>query len=784
AMRHLTRSVALAPENSSLHLAIAGFYEQLKTLDKAVEHYRLAVSTAADSEAARAAEKRLNLTLVKQYAASGDVDTALQLLNSMLEEYPNDARILQHLGFAYLIANRFEAAAAVYESVLDKEPNNDAAHMNLAGVYEKMGNVPAAVTHLRRAAELTPNVDRKNDALIKAELLEADEAQKRGDLEGAIAALQKVLVINPAMSVSSNRLAGIYREQGKIAEAEKILLAATGANPDNLDARMNLASLYAERKNFIDAIWQLGQILGKGDKTAQYSVAEQLYQQLANALGEKLESVRSTAKKKNELIQALFLDPDNVTAHYELGVIYTQQRIYDKAQESFENVRRLRPDNPQAYLYLGEIYNQLQKHAEAVEAFATYISLENDISKVEKLKGPFAMALGQYLYKEKKFEAALTQFIQVLEIQPNDAYAQYHVALISAQKGELDEAVVAYEKVLASVPSNTAARINLAMAREQLGQLSAASELFGQVAAESPAGKLKETAETRYRLLKKRLNGLTTSAGYSVTIDDNSNLSEFAPSEEQTSTLYTSFDYNYRYSDQWQLNMQYSPSYATYHVGHYDYLSQSIEPSATYDKRRNLYTVSYRYNKLEGLLNELAVSSTNLYSLSWNHEVEQGRRLISELTYQEYSATTNSLFNSTTSGLNLSYSKSLGKGVSGTLGYGFSANENSSPVNDDTAYRSHSLSYRLSKWLSESSNVGLTVNGSMTNYLHSDRFTRVDFSVIPETRRENTQWGLTLSYNYRINANVRFFASANYQQNDSNLPVLVFDNRGTRDTKD
>ena len=775
ALMFFDKTAEMGKANATLQMSLASFYDQVKMVDKAITQYKKVMALSGGDKLGKTAEKRLNLVLVKQYAASSDVDTALQLLNSMLEEYPNDLRVLQHLGFAYLLINRFESAAAVYEEVLEQEPKSVSAHMNIAGVYEKMGNLSSALKHFRLAAKYASLPARVLEAKIRGGILESQLLQEKADFTGAIEVLEEMLVLKPDLSVASNRLSRIYAEQGNMAEAMRVLENALISLPLSHDMRLNLASLYADQQNFIDAVWALGLILDDKSGNAAYAPrAKQLMQQIANKVGDQFNKLAQAAQNKNNLIAYLAKNPDDAKAHFQLGVIYTGQRHYKKARVEFEHVVRLEPDHVFAHLYLGEVGAFLGDYKLASDSFGRYISLETDIEKAEKIEVPFASTLARLLVSEEKASQALDQLARVVLLSPEDAYAWYQIGVLLSRKGELDEAESAYSEVLKVVPGNALARFNRALIYEQLGRENDAFAEYQQVAVgEKQNAQLRDAAENKVKLLKARLNGLTATATYSFSYDNNSNLSRFKPRPERTSGLSANFTYRYRYDDDWLFGLSYSPSYTMYHVGHNDFLNLTISPTITYGKRGDLWTFTYRMSTMENLLSETGLSDTANTSLAWNKELASGAQLGTTLGFQTYSGAATSRFDSNTYSLSSAYSRSLGRGVSDSLTYSFTYLQNVDEANDDAAYVGNGLAYNLSKWFSQKLAVSGNVSLTRNLYLEIDRFTRHQFSTVPPTKRLTTQYGLRLSATYRQSDTFRFFTTLSFQANESNLPVLV-----------
>lgn len=72
-------------------------------------------------------------------------------------------------------------------------------------------------------------------------------------------------------------------------------------------------------------------------------------------------------------------DPDNVEAHWHLGLFSVQSGQYDKALERFKKVIELAGDNvPDAWFYLGRTYATLDSLPQAIESLKKYRTLAQD----------------------------------------------------------------------------------------------------------------------------------------------------------------------------------------------------------------------------------------------------------------------------------------------------------------------------------------------------------------------------------------------------------------------
>lgn len=769
ALQLMQRSAELAPNNPSLRLSVGGYFEQANILDRAIEHYRAAAQLLEGTPEFKEADKRLNLALVKDYGSRGDMDTSLQLLNALVAEYPDDMRVIQHLGFAYVLANRFEDAAQVYLDVLAREPNNDAAHLNLANVYERMGDFPRAVTHFNRVVEINADAGRVLEAKTRVRIITATQMQRQGSLELAATELERALQDAPNHPMVNTQLASIYGQLKRFDDAETALNKAVEAAPDNLDAHLQLGKLYTERNNYIDGVWHLDWVANRGGNTPLAEEAKQILTQLESSFGEQVQGMRSLATNKNQFKQRIAANPNDLEAHFNLGVILVGQQMWEQARVEFEAVRTMDPSIARTYLNLAQIYAQLGRFKDAGDAALTYVSLETDTTVVDSNMGYFTTLLGQKLYEEQQPDAALYQFRRLLEMAPNDVLAQFYLGLIYGSKGQLDEAAQAYEKVLDRTPTHIGARTNLALIYEQLGKEAEALAHYRRIALSAPPGAIKQTAEARSIILQRSVNGLTSTASYGMTLDNNANLSEVNPQEEYSSNLSGSFVYRYKYSDKLRLGMSVAPTYTIYHVGQYDYLNVSYEPFANYGSPQEAYSLRYSRQEVSGVLNEQNFSVTQSLTLDHSLELDFGRVLSPSVSYRRYEAESNSIFDADTWTGRVDYQRALGRGLSDNASYSFAYNLplGETAQNEDQEYLSNSLAYQLTKWLTTNMYVSANGNLSVTSYLNTDRFGC--------KKRLNWTYNAGLSLNYRFNESIRAFASATYIVNQSNLPLFVFD---------
>ncbi|MEW2415928.1 tetratricopeptide repeat protein [Streptomyces sp. NPDC046866] len=113
----------------------------------------------APSPGASPATHVIDFRAAEQLLAARDPRGALKLLDSVIAAHPESmsARLLR--ARAFFASAQLRSAAAEFELVLEREPDNAFAHFALARTHERSGRPDRARRHFRLAAALDPQPD-------------------------------------------------------------------------------------------------------------------------------------------------------------------------------------------------------------------------------------------------------------------------------------------------------------------------------------------------------------------------------------------------------------------------------------------------------------------------------------------------------------------------------------------------------------------------------------------------------------------------------------------------
>jgi tetratricopeptide (TPR) repeat protein len=145
AIEQFRRIVERHPESTSAHTMLGILFEAQRRLPEAQQHYQKAV--AFDSRAAVAANNLAWLYVSKNQ----NLDEALRLAQSALQQRPDDARVNDTLGWVYYRMRLTAPAIRHLEASVQKDPSDPGAHYHLGMAYAQAGGVENAKKELQKA---------------------------------------------------------------------------------------------------------------------------------------------------------------------------------------------------------------------------------------------------------------------------------------------------------------------------------------------------------------------------------------------------------------------------------------------------------------------------------------------------------------------------------------------------------------------------------------------------------------------------------------------------------
>jgi protein O-mannosyl-transferase len=162
--------------------------------------------------------------------------------------------------------------------------------------------------------------------------------------------------------------------------------------------------------------------------------------------------------------------PNNIRAHYNLALIFANQKKLNLTQKHYEEALTINPKFPEAHVNLGSILINQGKLEDGIAHYKMAIQLKPNLPEPHSNLGSIYLQQGKIAEAEQQFKLAL-------QIAPNMPDANHGYACVLTSQDRIDEAIELLKKILATNP-------NHAIAHGSLARMLVRKGLFREAAAE------------------------------------------------------------------------------------------------------------------------------------------------------------------------------------------------------------------------------------------------------------------------------------------------------------
>jgi len=383
-------------------------------------------------------------SLARQYYTIREYPKALKVIEKVKTITTSsgkgtEEKLLEILALEALLKNDWDLAINYLKKVIDINPSNLRAHIDLGMVYyQRKGMYDEGISEFKRVLELDPrgvqhHIDFTYNVLGWAYL-------RKGELKKAHSAFKKYADLSPNQAHPLECLGLFYLFVGNYEEAINDMQRALEIKPDFYSAYGDLGNIY----------------LAKG-MYSQATLSYERYLALPMSQGDQAEGHLSLgnlnfvkgeyAQALQECKQALVLDSQMIKAHWIQGLAFIKEELSDKADSEVLAIKGLigktkNEDSVYYYHLLGELF--LDKGL-----FTQALGNLNEATKIKPLERTFFVnALGEAYFEKGELNKAVEKFEEVLKINPNYAQTHYLLGQIYQKQGEREKARVHFQKFL------------------------------------------------------------------------------------------------------------------------------------------------------------------------------------------------------------------------------------------------------------------------------------------------------------------------------------------------
>jgi Flp pilus assembly protein TadD len=229
------------------------------------------------------------------------------------------------------------------------------------------------------------------------------ELADRGWLDEAVREFKKAIELDPASAHAHDNLATVYAEKKQFAQSLKEYLTALELEPDSATAHYNLACFLATHSHemaieqykeaieldpeYPDAHLNLGMTYADLDQRdeakAQFKAAIEVDPGDALARHELAALLMDEADYRGAIVllkEVTRLEPANYEGWLDLGISYAQKGFYQEAERCYGKARDLNADDVLLNYNIAALYSLWERRADAIEALRK--ALEKEPAKV------------------------------------------------------------------------------------------------------------------------------------------------------------------------------------------------------------------------------------------------------------------------------------------------------------------------------------------------------------------------------------------------------------------
>ena len=326
---------------------------------------------------------------INQIKSAKSDEEKISLLRSGHATFPKNTSFLDELDKLLSAKEDYQALVGIYKGVVEADPANVAAYLNLSAYYIKLKNYDEALAMCQKIIDLG-----KADAVIYRRM--AYIAGEKGDLENRVVYLKKALEFDKQNEAVVVDLAKTYEQAGMKQQALDVYQSAsdTAKDRDILIPLIQNALKTQEYKKALDLLKRYIQ---------RYPQDKNALAQLAMVMGK----LGDTKAQVTYYLRAAELSPSDSVLWYNLGVAREKLGDNKGALDAYEKVLQIKQGDMDSLQGAAGLSLKLGQYK---DAYAYYSSLAKKTSKKEHLKGVVSAAVG--LKDQDKVIDACTLFLK------------------------------------------------------------------------------------------------------------------------------------------------------------------------------------------------------------------------------------------------------------------------------------------------------------------------------------------------------------------------------------
>ena len=400
---------------------LAVYSMQLKKPDRSLDYLRRAVAGDPKNFTYKLALASLSLNV-------GMYGEAAELYRELVRENPGKPELNYYLAEALTQIGQTGEAIDRFNELENTMGVTESISMQKYKLYMQMEEKEKAYNELQRLADNNPG-DARYPMLI------GDLLMEDGDTAGALSSYQAAHEIDPTSPYYPVSMAKYYEAVGDRAAAENQIRTALVDRELDVDTKMRILARYLrqlqqspEAMMTADTLFRTLQTQHPDEPSLKIYYAGLLFAQ----------NKKEEARFQYQLVTEM--EPDNEVAWQQLLVIALQTDSTAEAMRICRKCREMFPKSPVYHFYLGVLYFQQKEYEKAIDTYReglTKIPEEN-----VAMRSDFYGQIGDIYFQMKRVKEAFEAYEEALRYNDHNTAVlnnySYYLTLI--KDGDLDKA--------------------------------------------------------------------------------------------------------------------------------------------------------------------------------------------------------------------------------------------------------------------------------------------------------------------------------------------------------
>ncbi|MEM1111530.1 MAG: sulfatase-like hydrolase/transferase [Pseudomonadota bacterium] len=358
----------------------------------------------------------------------------------------------------------YEQARAKLEGVIERDPGNLAALIEMVRALEGLGEIDRAINMADRALALDPKY-------VQTYLHMARLEAQRKELERALELLTIAEGLDPNHVTLGTTKVGYLRRLRRRQEANEALLQLFAKHPDEPQVLVLYAHTLEVPK---------GELVSAEKHLRQAYALNPYLEQAGLYLGLLLERTGRTPEAKDVYQASLQRNPDSHQLHGAMGQLLAREHDLSRAESHLrESLRLANNPRPEIYSSLGGVLAERGRFEDAIREYDRALQIQPGHAGT---RNNAAIAY----YRSGRPEEAHQLLTELVEDRPGHADAHNNLAVIAIDHQDWEAVVQHSKRAIDIAPGVVEAWNNLAVGEEELDNYAGAAKAYERALALAP----------------------------------------------------------------------------------------------------------------------------------------------------------------------------------------------------------------------------------------------------------------------------------------------------------